>query len=214
MKSFTNGKTIDFLSKKYECTRSTIVRNLKKELGEVNYKIQINKSKLLKENIHKEENEKNLPFDNEFNQNINKSKVPEHESKILNQNKSDENAFASFYEIAPLNYEIENATRKELSSVPISKVDLPKVVYMVVDKKIELETKLLKDYPEWSFLPVEDLNRKVIEIYFDLKTAQRYCNKEQKVIKVPNTNVFKIVAPLLTIRGISRIVTSDQLIAL
>ena len=34
---------------------------------------------------------------------------------------------------------------------PLSDVNLPKVVYMIVDKKIELETKFLKDYPEWQF---------------------------------------------------------------
>ena len=30
-----------------------------------------------------------------------------------------------------------------------------------------------------------------------MKTAKDMCNKDQKVIKVPNTNVFRIVAPLL-----------------
>ena len=49
---------------------------------------------------------------------------------------------------------------------------------------------------------------------YDLKTAKRLCNKDQKVIKVPNTDVFKIVAPILISRGISRIVNSEQLIAL
>ena len=85
---------------------------------------------------------------------------------------------------------------------------------MIVDKKIELETKLLKDYPEWQFLSQEDLNRKTIKIYYDLKIAKRFCNKEQKVIKVPNTNVFKIASPFLKSQGITRIVGEDQLIAL
>ena len=88
------------------------------------------------------------------------------------------------------------------------------MVYMIVDKKIELEIKLLKDYPEWDFLPKNDLNRKTIQIYFELRTAKRDCNKEQKVIKVPNTNIFKLVSPLLLSRGITRIITEDQLIAL
>ena len=85
---------------------------------------------------------------------------------------------------------------------------------MIVNKKIELEVKLLKDYPEWEFLPESDLKRKSIEIHNDLQTAKRICNKDQKVIKVPNTDVFKIVAPLLASRGISRIVSNDKLIAL
>ena len=85
---------------------------------------------------------------------------------------------------------------------------------MIVDKTIELETKYLRDYPDWQFLSQEELNRKTIEIYVDLKNAKRFCNKEQKVIKVPNTQVFKIVAPILISKGISRIVSSDKLIAL
>ena len=72
----------------------------------------------------------------------------------------------------------------------------------------------MKDYPEWEFLPNEDLKRKTIEIYFDLKLAKRVCSKEQKVIKVPNTDVFRIVSPILISRGISRIVSPDKLIAI
>ena len=85
---------------------------------------------------------------------------------------------------------------------------------MVVDKKIELEIKHLKDYPEWHFLSEEDLLTKTIEIYFDLKDAKRYCKKDQKVIKVPNPNVFKIASKIMLARGISKIVSDKQLISL
>ena len=93
-------------------------------------------------------------------------------------------------------------------------MEFPKIVYMIVDKKIELEIKYLKDYPDWQFLSTNELNRKTIEIFIDLKMAKRICKKEQKVIKVPNTDVFKIVAPLLLAKGISRIVSYDKLISL
>ena len=83
-----------------------------------------------------------------------------------------------------------------------------------VEDSSPLETKYLKDYPEWQFLPQNDLKRKTIEIHFDLKTAKRICNKDQKVIKVPNTDVFRIVAPILLSRGISRIVTAENLISI
>ena len=85
---------------------------------------------------------------------------------------------------------------------------------MIVNKSIELETKFLKEYPDWQFLSKEELNRKTIEIFLDLKTAKRFCNKEQKVIKVPNTDVFRIVSPILLKKGISRIVSADKLISL
>ena len=121
---------------------------------------------------------------------------------------------SQFIEITPLNYAIENTSRKELSSIPISEINFPEMVYMIVDKSIELEIKLLKDYPQWDFLPDSDLNRKTIEIFNDIKVAKRFCKKEQKVIKVPNTDVFRISAHILISRGISRIVNAEQLISL
>ena len=212
--SFKSGQAIDILSQKYSCTKSTIIRNLKKNLGELlfaeifnksktdNRKLRTNKNEtndFLKTNIHNEEFKKDS-YDNQIqNKNINESNFAPIES---------------FFEIAPINYEIDNSSRKELSSVPISEVDFPKVVYMIVDKKIELEIKLLKDFPEWEFLPHDDLSRKTIEIFFDLNIARRTCNKEQKVIKVPNTDVFKIAAPFLIAKGITRIVCSENLISL
>ena len=151
-----------------------------------------------------------IKFDNEdlINDSIN--------SKVLNENITSPNFTPtdSFFEIAPIDYEVDDSSRKELSSISLSEVDFPKVVYMVVDKKIELEIKLLKDFPEWEFLPHEDLNRKTIEIFFDLNLAKRSCNKEQKVLKVPNTDVFRIAAPVLLEKGISRIVCAENLIAL
>ena len=111
-------------------------------------------------------------------------------------------------------YEIDIQKQKDLSSVSILEISFPKIVYMIVNNKIELEIKTLKDFPEWDFLSPDDLNRKTLQIYFDIKIAKRDCGKEQRVIKVPNPEVFRIVAPLLASRGISRIVSDDNLIAL
>ena len=205
LQSFLNGKTIDELSQDFDCSKVTIIRNLKRNLGESTYKKLINKSKKLKEKSIYEKNEET----NHSNDDLTDIKPI-----IENQNNYDLNGFSQFIEISPLDFEIENSHQKDLSSIPISEIDFPQIVYMIVDKKIELEIKLLKDYPEWSFLPIDDLNRKSISIYFDLKIAKRFCNKEQKVIKIPNTNVFRIVAPILKSRGISRIVSSEKLIAL
>lgn len=201
LKSFTEGKPIELLSQEFDCTKLTIIRNLKRNLGEKHYKDFIEKNKSKKQGL--------------INRTDNHTR--ESDKKIISNPAFIETDFqptTNFVEITPLNYEIENLPRKELSSVPIKDIDFPSIVYMIVDKKIELETKFLKDYPEWEFLPNEDLDRKCIEIYTDLKTAKRLCNKDQKVIKVPNTDVFKIVAPILISRGISRIVNSEQLIAL
>jgi len=214
VKSFKAGETIKVLSEKYVCTVNTIIRNLKKSIGESKYKELLDIGKSLKEKSRENQNQNNdLPELNFDNKDLNNGST---NSEVLNKNKTAAN-FApidSFFEIAPLDYDMDDSSRKELSSVPISEIDFPKVVYMVVDKKIELEIKLLKDFPEWNFLPQDDLSRKAIEIFFDLNLAKRSCNKEQKVLKVPNTNVFRIASPLLVAKGISRIVCAENLIAL
>ena len=211
---FESGKSIDLLSKEFKCTKVTVKRNLKKNLGELKFNELINKNKLLRSDRYIDKEKENNILDFEV-EGITSQKDSQ-DSNPLNKNinKIDFGDTESFFEIVPLDYEIENATRKELSSVPISEVDFPKVAYMVVDKKIELEIKLLKDFPEWDFLPLDDLNRKTIEIFFDLNLAKRSCKKEQKVLKVNNTNVFGIAAPILVKRGISRIVCTEKLIAL
>ncbi len=210
--SFKNGSNIEDLSNEFKCTNSTIIRNLKKNLGDKTYKLLAKKNKNSiqnnNENINVDISDTDLKLVS-TNKYFNETYIKDKSDKASNQSSSTE-----FIEIAPLDFEIENSSRKELSSIPIDQIEFPKVVYMVVDKNIELEIKLLKDYPNWEFLPNEDLNRKTIEIFFDLKTAKRSCNKEQKVIKVPNTNVFKIVSPILISRGISRIVSEDKLIAI
>jgi len=213
--SFVKGETVEFLSQKFGCTKLTVIRNLKKSLGELRYIDLVNNSKSLqKEYVSKlkPSTEKNSHHKhNEFiDKNFSETKTHNSEKK----DKEDSFPVSSFIEIAPLNFDIENSPRRELSSVSISEIDFPKVVYMIVDKQIELEIKLIKDFPEWEFLPKDDLKRKAIEIYSDIKIAKRICNKEQKVIKVPNPDVFKIAAPILLSRGISRIVSSEKLIAL
>ena len=201
-KSFKDGKTIDFLSKVFNCNKLTIIRNLKKILGEVKYKELINNKEVKTKDNKNNKNTIKTSDDLEKNDQSKKDFSDKNISNI-NQSRTYFEPVDSFFEIAPIDYAIDNLSRKELSSVPLSEVDFPKIVYMIVDKKIELEIKLLKDFPEWDFLPDEDLNRKTIEIFFDLNLAKRSCNKEQKVLKVPNTDVFRIAAPVLIAKGIS-----------
>ena len=197
---FINNKSLEEISKRFNFTKLTITRNLKKSLGEDKFN-EINKiNKIRKRDQDPKNLDERIHPDNNIDgfQELSNDSFPEN----------------SFLEIAPLNLEIDVEQQKDLSSISIKEVELPKVVYMVVDKQVELETRLLKDYVEWNFLPEKDLIRNTIEIFYDLKTAKRSTKKDQRVIKVPNSDVFKIAAPILLSRGISRIVSSEVLIAL
>ena len=208
---FTSGINIDVLCKQFDCSKQTIQRNLKKKLGEDHYNLILSKSKS-NNKLFKSKN-KNIDYKIENQFEIKKNnKLSEEKRKDLQKELLFPNS--EFVEIAPLNFDIDNSAQKDLTSVSISGVNFPKTVYMIVDKKIELETKYLKEYPQWQFLSKDELERKTIEIYQDIKIAKSFCSKDQKVIKVPNTNVFKLVAPILSARGISRIISSEKLIAL
>ena len=209
--NFLDNQSVEFLSEKFNCTKTTIIRNLKKSLGEIKYKEILNK---LNETFHYKD-EKLLENDNEpiYEKNI-INKLDNSSISVGRSNQDKINPFESFIEITPLEHDFEVVSQKDISSIPLSEIKLPNMVFLIVKKEIELETKYLKDYPEWQFLPQNDLKRKTIEIHFDLKTAKRICNKDQKVLKVPNTDVFRIVAPILISRGISRIVTAENLISI
>ena len=203
-KNFTNGISLEQLSDTYNFSKLTISRNIKKIVGEQVYK------KLIKAN---KSNKKSIDEEKVNNNGLTIQHLPDNTKNNYEFN-IESNDQTSFVEIIPLDYAIDNQNQKDLSSIPVSEINFPKVIYMIVDNKTELEVKILNDYPEWNFLSKEDLNRKTLRIYDDQKNAKRDCNKEQKVIKVPNPDVLKIVAPLLRSRGISRIVSPDKLIAL
>ena len=109
--SFKSGTSIDLLAKKYTCTIATITRNLKKNLGQSEYKELIDKSKSLKEKSKKNKNQTNALVKTNFAREAlsNDSNYPE----VFNENITSSNftPIDSFFEIAPIDYEIDNSSR-------------------------------------------------------------------------------------------------------
>ena len=197
-----NGEEIEFISKEYGVTKVTINRNIKKLLGKSEFEIFSKKIKAINRSDKIKEPKSAI--------NINK-----HEKKEYTKFKDEKfENYDNFTELTPLYLDIDNEPQRDLTSIDIKSFDFPKIVYMIINKKIELETKSLKDYPEWQFLSDNDLNRRTLEIFLDVNSAKKACHKDQKVIKVPNPEVFKLVAPILSTRGITRIISDDKLIAL
>ena len=208
---FFNGANIKEISNKYKCSKLTIARNLKKSLGEEKYNVLLIKQKSENKLFENSKQKINNLIENE---NISNKSISDDSLEKIKNEKEFSSKMNEFIEIAPLNCEIDNLPQKDFSSVPILEVTFPKILFIIVDKKVELQTKYLQDYPKWQFLSKDELKRKTIEVFSDLKIAKGFCGKEQKVIKVPNTDIFKLVAPILLSRGISRIISSDMLITL
>ncbi len=193
---FVNGLDLKEISKIYNFSLATIVRQLKSLLGENEFnQIKVKNNNLIKKN-------------NQFlNENLTKN-------NFFDQSQNCDDLADQFVEVVPINEHIEIDKRKDLASEPLKEKNLPEVVYLLVDKNIELTPKLLKDYPEWSFLPSDDLKRMTIEIFDDHKYAKKLCTKNQKLIKVPNPKVFLIASEVLKSKGISRIIFNNLLLSL
>ena len=207
---FINGEGFDFLMNKFEVSKLTIIRNLKKLLGENEYKNFLNKNI---KSTKKKNSKVKINIQKDISPKNSNSNVKELRSSF-DGDIGDSYIDQPLIEITPLIQEISSDMQKDLSSIPISSMCFPKILYMTVDKNFELEIKPLKDFLDWNFLPQDDLKRKTIEVFLDIKEAKIKCNKDQKVIKIPNTNVFQIVNHILLSKGISRIVCGSNLVAL
>ena len=136
------------------------------------------------------------------------------EEEINNDPFASKGSSEVFQELIPLVSGVEWEEQKEVACTPISPDVLPAVVYMLIDKKVELETKPLKDFSQWSFLPEKDQNRLAITLFSNQRSAKRSCSRNQRVLKVPNPLVFMLSSPFLLSKGISRLILDDSLIAL
>ena len=194
LNSFVNGMEIKEISKNSNFSSQTIIKQLKKILGEDEFLKRKIKNKSLKQ-------AKAIKIENTFG--------------LTKESSANEDLIEeTFVEVVPILTEIDSTKQKDLSSEPIEKKIFPEVVYMLVDNKIELHIKLLGEYPEWSFLPDKDLERRTIKIFSEQKQAKKSCSKNLKVIKIPNPNVLKMASYSLKAKGISRIIFDNSLVAL
>ena len=203
---FLNGKKIKDIAIKFDLTIPTITRQLKKIIGEDEFK----KIKKLNNNNYIPNNKKSDQVI--FEKNIYKDSNRDNFENLENLQNNEFNQ-ENFVEILPLTNHIELKVQRELASEPLKDFELPKSVFMIVNKSIELEPKILSEYPEWSFLPNCDLERKTLEIFKDINSAKKACSKNGKVIKVPNSNIFLIASNILKSKGISRIIFNDCLLS-
>ena len=197
LRSFVSGKDIKAIAKKYNYSPATISRQLKKLLNKDDYEdIKIKNIKINKKvpKLSIEENSK--------------------DSKNIEKKIEEEIVSEDIFEVVPIIDGLDLDNQRELASEPIAKAKLPEVVYLVVDKKIELIPKLLKDYAEWSFMPEEDLKRITLEIFADQRHAKRCCSKNEKTLKIPNSKVFIAASKYLKSKGISRIIFDNLLLSL
>ena len=237
VEGYREGKPSITLAKEFSCSANTVIRTIKAMISsqeylalkesKLKYRDKLNKTSLKKtgelENcILIEENdnlknsdldEKNLPIAevNNLYDNLNKESF---ESDTFEIDK-DKDSSSIFKEVAPLITDFGFEEREQ--KVNCKKLEpglLPEIVYILVDKKVELERVHLNDLPDWDFLPDSEKEREVIPLFINQREAKRNCSRSQRVIKIPDSNLFITTRSYLLAKGISRLVFEDSLIAL
>ncbi len=136
------------------------------------------------------------------------------DSFVKNQNNNN-NSQNEFEAIPPLVSDFDFDIERHKSDFEILNYEsLPESVFMIVDKKVELDFQTISDLPEWNFLPENELKRNALLLFANQRSAKRSCSKNQRVIKIPNTSIFKLSKSYLISKGITRLILEDSIIAL
>ena len=214
LEAFKKGKSIEDLEVRYGLKRVTITKHLKSLIDIKEFKIltELNSSK---NTVNSLKDKEFINSSDKIGKSIdeNSAKAIEHNHKKIQIKDSSSNN-QSFFEIPPLNEEFDFDSRKDLTSKPLEEFALPGNIFMVVDNSIELNILTMSDFPEFGFLPESDQKRKILKLFSNKKTANSFCGKNQKVIKVPNGNIFNLASKYLRKKGISRIIFDDYLLSI
>lgn len=119
-----------------------------------------------------------------------------------------------FLELVPLTLDQGLGDHSEANPIPLSVSVLPTSAYMLVDKVVELDARPLREFPDMGSLSAAEQELKGLYLYASPRAAKRQCNRNQRVIKVPDTEVFVRTSSFLLARGITRLVLDGTLIAL
>ena len=126
-------------------------------------------------------------------------------------NQDDDNVF---HEIAVLPVDLPEVTTQQVVCRPFASELVPDSVYMLVDKTVELDPRPLSEFPELGFIDPSEQERQALCLYASPRAAKRQCGRSQRVIKVPDTQVFEQTSSYLLARGITHLVVVGSLFAL
>ncbi len=100
---------------------------------------------------------------------------------------------------------------RKIQVMPLSEANIPRTCYVVVDRASELITRPLKDFAELGQIPVEEIQEKTLPIFDNHRIAKRFLRRMQRVVKVPDGQIFKKVSPYLQAKGITRLLIDGQI---
>lgn len=101
-----------------------------------------------------------------------------------------------------------------LHIAPLSEAKLPKSCYLVVDRTSDLVTRPLKDFAGLGLIPNDQEEERTLPVFDNHRVAKRYVRRMQRVVKVPDGQVFLKASPYLQAKGITRLLIDGRVYSL
>jgi transposase-like protein len=105
--------------------------------------------------------------------------------------------------------------RSQLQVTPLSQATLPRTCYIVIDKFAELIVRPLKEFAELGQIPSDEIGQRTLPIFDNHRVAKRFSNQRtQRVIKVPDSQVFYKTIHHMRSKGIARLLVDGHIYSL
>jgi transposase-like protein len=98
--------------------------------------------------------------------------------------------------------------------VSIHEALLPRTCYVVIDRMAELVTRPLKDFGDLGQIPGAEVQANTLPVFDNHRIARRFSHRAQRIVKVPNGNLFKKTNSHLVAKGITRLLVNGRIYAL
>ncbi|NJN05003.1 MAG: transposase [Leptolyngbyaceae cyanobacterium RM1_1_2] len=98
--------------------------------------------------------------------------------------------------------------------IPLTQANLPKTCYLVVDRIADLITRPLKEFSELGQIPASGVEERTLPVFDNHRVARRFSQGNQRVVKVPDGNIFQKTSRCLQAKGITHLLIDGQMYSL
>ncbi|MGK7929359.1 MAG: transposase [Spirulina sp.] len=102
----------------------------------------------------------------------------------------------------------------DISILPLSEAAFPRNCYLVIDRAAELITRPLEEFSDLGDIPPEEFRQETLPVFENHKIARRFSKRSQRVIKVPDSQLFQKTRSYLRAKGITRLLLDGQVYSL
>ncbi|MEO1148914.1 MAG: hypothetical protein AAFY26_25400, partial [Cyanobacteria bacterium J06638_22] len=98
--------------------------------------------------------------------------------------------------------------------LPLTDAKLPRTCYLVVDRTAELITRPLSDFAELGQIPEVEAKERTLPVFDNHRIAKRFMRRAQRIVKIPDSQMFFKTRSYLQAKGITRLLVDGQIYTL